>query len=443
MKIQRRLFAVLGASFAALALVFSIVPFQVSGQPQPPGDEPALPENVVVDVDAIESQVFRIGIPDLMGPTEHGSAGGEILRRDFTLMPGYTVIGPRQLRHDVASEGMGMDAGQWGRLQANGVIKGQVTATGNQLSVEMRFFQLSRGSSPALTKSYSGAASDLRKWMHDFGNEVLRTITGEAGPFGTHITWAERVGPGRKDVKCGAMDGHGAMRITNGRGVAMLPAFGPNNTIWFTRLTPAGMFITKTGTHGRPIIQGNGLNMAPSICGDRVYFVSSRDGNSEIYSAALDGSGVRRLTNDRAIDVSPTCGPGGKVAFVSARHGTPQIWVMNADGSGQRRVTYRGNHNQTPAFCPDPRKPLLAFTGRDHTLDIFTVNLSTNEYTRVTQGQGMNKDPAWSPDCRIVAFTSDRRGAPGIYLASPQGFNQNRVIEGAAETIRWQYPAMR
>ncbi len=427
---------VAGALFALAAAIAE--PTRVGGQQQPAaGEEPALPENVVVDVDAIESNVFRMGIPDLLGGNPNGSAGGGILRNDFNLMPGYRVIDPRSIHFDVESEGLGMEAARWGGLQANGVIKGQVTETNGRIAVEMRFFMLARGSSPALTKSYEGTTDQLRRFMHDFGNEVLRTITGEAGPFGTHITWAQRMAPGRKDVHCADMDGYGNMRVTNGRGIAMLPSFGPDHTIWFTRLTESGMFITHTGIHGRPVLEGNGLNMAPSICGDRVYFVSSRDGNSEIYSARLDGTGVRRLTDNRAIDVSPTCGPSGKVAFVSARHGTPQIWIMDADGGNQRRVTYRGTHNQTPAYCPDPRKPLLAFTGRDSTLDIFTVNVNTSEYTRITQGQGMNKDPAWSPDCRIVAFTSNRRGAPGIYLASPLGFNQNRVVEGEAETVRW------
>ena len=33
---------------------------------------------------------------------------------------------------------------------------------------------------------------------------------------------------------------------------------------------------------------------------------------------------------------------------------------------------------------------------------------------------------------------SERRCAPGIYLSSTQGFNQNRVVQGDAETVRWR-----
>jgi TolB protein len=213
----------------------------------------------------------------------------------------------------------------------------------------------------------------------------------------------------------------------------MLPTFGPGG-VWYSVLTPDGMFITRGGSGDRPIIKSNGLNMGVSACGGRVVFSSTRDGNAEIYSANADGSDVRRLTNDPGIDVSPTCGPGGKVAFVSNRHGTPQIWTMDASGGGQKRVTYKGEYNQTPAWCQDPKQQLIAFTGRDSTLDIFTLNLATGAYTRLTQGQGMNKDPAFSPDCRMVAFASSRGG---IYISNPQGLNQIRVVTGAAETIRW------
>ena len=301
----------------------------------------------------------------------------------------------------------------------------------------MRFFRLARPNAAAVSASYSGTQAELRRFMHDFGNRVLAEMTGKPGPFGTHITYAQRRGRGRKDVMCADMDGHGVIRVSNGRGVAMLPTFDDGGEIWFTRLTQTGMFITKAGLRGRRILESDGLTMAPSICNDRVFFTSSRDGNSEIYSARLDGSNVRRLTNHPAIDVSPSCGPNRKLVWVSARHGTPQIFIMNQDGSSQERLTFQGNHNQTPSFCRDAAVPLVAFTGRDGPLDIFTVNVRTKEIRRLTQGQGNNKDPAFSRDCRMVAFTSDRRGAPGIYVSSILGFNQHRVVNGEAETVRW------
>ena len=37
---------------------------------------------------------------------------------------------------------------------------------------------------------------------------------------------------------------------------------------------------------------------------------------------------------------------------------------MDANGGGAKRVTYKGEYNQTPAWCPDPKQQLIAFTGR-------------------------------------------------------------------------------
>lgn len=428
-----------GAVTAITLLVVSQGGFQqAKGQPASGGDDqPALPGNIVVDVDAIESQVVRIAVASFGGATPHRDLAAEVISNDFTLFPGYRVV--REEQPD-SRRSLTPQIGNWSGQDIRGVITGHVgSQRRGQLQAEFRYYRVSAPASPAYARQYSGSEEDLRKWAHAFGNGLLEELTGRAGPFGTHITFARREGRGRKDILCADMDGYGLRRVTNGRGISMLPGFDDDGHIWFTRLVSDGMFITRLGTRGRRILQSDGLTMAPSICDGRVYFASSRDGNSEIYSANMQGSDVRRLTNHSAIDVSPSCGPNNKLAFVSARHGTPQIWMMNRDGSNVERLTFQGNHNQTPSFCRNSAVPLVAFTGRDGALDIFTVNAQTKEILRLTQGQGNNKDPAFSPDCRMVAFTSDRRGAPGIYVSSPLGFNQHRVVVGAAETVRWMH----
>jgi TolB protein len=215
----------------------------------------------------------------------------------------------------------------------------------------------------------------------------------------------------------------------------MLPSFGQTGGVWYSMVTPNGSYITNTKNREKPVISGSGLNVGPVICNGRLYFSSSRDGNSEIYTASLEGTDLRRLTRDPNIDVSPACGPNGKIAFVSSRHGGPQIFVMESDGSGVQRVTYKGSYNQTPAFCSDPQIPLIAFTARDgNGFDIVTINLKTGEYKRLTQGQGSNQDPAFSPDCRMIAFASSRGG---VFITNPDGLNQNKVITGSISTVRW------
>jgi TolB protein len=396
--------------------------------------EQPLPTRIVIDVSAPARDLYRIAIPDLRGGSALGAQGAEVLRNDLRLISLFNVLNPRSFIANLEQEGLGISKGPWSSVGAQGVVKGTVSVVGGSIFLDMRLYEIARGEAPTLTRTYRGTQSQLRGFMHDFGNQILAVLTGTPGAFGTRLAFTRKVGPGRKDVYLADFDGANQTRVSSGKGIAMLPTFGALKGIWFSMLTPAGMYITNTKSNGKPVIKGGSLNMGATICNGRVLFSSTRHGNSEIYSASLDGTDVRRLTNDAAIDVSPSCGPSGQIAFVSSRHGGPQIFVMDASGQNIKRVSYKGNHNQTPAFCPDPKTPLIAFSGLDNAFDIFTVNLKTGQYTRLTQGQGNNQDPSFSPDCRMVAFASSRGG---VFISNPEGLNQTKVLSGALSNVRW------
>ncbi len=419
----------LALSSSSAALLW---PHVGASQGAPASDEP-LPTHVVIDVNAPGRALYRIAVPALLGSTS--SDGAPVIQNDLKLSSLFEVLDPRSFLANAQAEGLGITKAPWSSVGAQGVVKGQLTQSGGGIALEMRLYEIARGETPSLSKTYHGDASKLRGFMHDFANEILRVLTGKAGSFGTRLLFARKIGPGRKDIMSSDFDGHNEFRVSSGRGDAMLPSFGAVGGAWYSMISDLGGFITNTKARERPVISSNGINMGPTVCNGRVYFSSTRDGNSEIYSAAMDGSDPRRLTNNPAIDVSPTCGPGGKIAFVSSRHGGPQIFVMDGSGGGVQRLTYKGNHNQTPAFCMDPATPLLAFSARDGGgFDIVTLNLKTGEYKRLTQGQGTNQDPAFSPDCRMIAFASSRGG---IFISNPDGLNQTKVVSGNLSTVRW------
>jgi TolB protein len=424
---------------AVLAALSALVcalgwPSPSASQDAPANPDQPLPTRIVIDVNAPARDLYRIAIPDLLGGAGLGSQGAEVIRNDLKLVSLFNVLDPRSFIANAQQEGLGLTKAPWSSVGAQGVVKGQLSGSGGALQIEMRLFEIARGETPILSRSYHGGEAQLRGFMHDFANEILRVLNGKPGAFNTRLTFTRKVGPGRKDVYVSDFDGFNQGRISSGRGIAMLSAFGGMNGIWYSILSRAGMFLTNTKSREKPVIGGGGLNMGVSVCNGRAYFSSTRDGNSEIYSANLDGSGVQRITNNPAIDISPACGPGGQIAFVSTRHGGPQIFLMGAGGDA-KRITYKGEYNQTPAWCTDPDNPMIAFTGRDSgAFDIFTVSLKTGQYNRLTQGQGSNQDPAFSPDCRMVAFASTRGG---IFISNPEGLNQNKVLSGALSNVRW------
>jgi len=164
----------------------------------------------------------------------------------------------------------------------------------------------------------------------------------------------------------------------------------------------------------------------------------SHQGNAELYRISpADGTVHARLTNNPAIDSSPTFSPdGSQIAFVSNRQGSPQIFVMSASGGGAKRVTFQGKYNQTPRWNPDPKKPFIAFTGRDErgVFDVFYIDIKSQQVTRVTQGKGSNLDPSWSPDGRLLVYASSRGG---LFVANPETRHEVQITRGGAASPSW------
>ena len=79
-----------------------------------------------------------------------------------------------------------------------------------------------------------------------------------------------------------------------------------------------------------PIYSPNGLKIA---------FISTHDGDPEIFVMNADGTGLKKLTDNTAVDAAPSWSPdGGKIVFTSDRGGSFELYRMNADGSRQEMI---------------------------------------------------------------------------------------------------------
>ena len=86
----------------------------------------------------------------------------------------------------------------------------------------------------------------------------------------------------------------------------------------------------------------------------KIVFYSHRDGNTEIYTMASDGSDETRLTFNDVRDAAPAWAPNGQqIAFHSYRDGNSEVYVMDADGSNPHNLTRQPANDRYPGWSPN------------------------------------------------------------------------------------------
>ena len=148
---------------------------------------------------------------------------------------------------------------------------------------------------------------------------------------------------------------------------------------------------SSAGNSGSSSLATSTKNAGQSPGIERIAFESDRDGNFEIYTMNVDGTGLTRLTENPARDHLAAWSPDGrKIAFASDRSGGGDIYVMEADGTG---------------------------------------------VTRLTTSPGIDANAEWSPDGAYIAFNSSRGGDSDIYVMKSDGADQQRATKGPGEDI--------
>ena len=157
---------------------------------------------------------------------------------------------------------------------------------------------------------------------------------------------------------------------------------------------------------------------------DELLLVSSRGGATRLYW--LDRSnlaGLRRASADTGSAADPSIAPdGSRIAFVSTRDGNPEIYVMDADGSNLARVTNDPQADGRPVFTPDGAGLVFQST-RSGKSQVYTAALDGSG-TKALTTDSVNQTPTLSPDGGTVAFASVRNKSYDIWLMARDGSSQ-------------------
>ncbi|HEX2457094.1 MAG TPA: hypothetical protein VHI99_25570, partial [Vicinamibacterales bacterium] len=80
----------------------------------------------------------------------------------------------------------------------------------------------------------------------------------------------------------------------------------------------------------------------------------------DIWLANEDGSGVQRITDNRAREIYPRFSPDGKwIAFSSNRYGNNDVFVVAAGGGAPRRLTFHTGNDEVVGWTRDSQNVMF------------------------------------------------------------------------------------
>jgi TolB protein len=342
---------------------------------------------------------------------------------------------------------------QWAAEPSNAamVAFGNLGVSGGRVSVQGFLFDAKDPQTPQiLGKQYSDVASDenTRQIAHRFADEIIERLGGGVnGICETHIYYVSNRS-GNKEIWVMDYDGQNAHQVTHLGTISLSPRVSPDNSrIAFSSLDRSGWAIRMYSlTLGRYVHfaspGGTTLSPAWSSDGSRLAFSSSRTGDNEIYTSTPDGGDLRRVTNFRGPDVSPTWNPktNSQIAWVSGRTGLPQIYIMDSDGANVQRLT-DGGYATSPSWSPSGE--FLAFAwnrkygpGAPGGQDIYIMQIASKRWVQLTHEEGANDFPSWSPDNRHIVF---QRGNQ-IWTMLADGTEQQQLTHGGSNSMpNWSW----
>jgi TolB protein len=172
------------------------------------------------------------------------------------------------------------------------------------------------------------------------------------------------------------------------------------------------------GSEDKVFIPHKAFEESPRLSpdGKQLLWVSTRDGNPDLYTVDGEGKNPQRLTKDLGNDFQPEWSPDGKqIAFASGRSGKQKLFVMKPDGSDVKAITDGPALDAWPKWSPDGKR--IAFvSNRTGNYCIWLMTSDGKELQNLTPDEFQNSSPAWSPDGKRLAFVSTRDGGSDVYV---------------------------
>jgi tricorn protease len=183
--------------------------------------------------------------------------------------------------------------------------------------------------------------------------------------------------------------------------------------------------------------RNNANDSQPIWVGDRLYFLSDRNGPVSLWSYDLKGKRVSEVVKNTELDFKNlSAGPGALVYEQFGRIFTLDTKEPNAK---PRRVPIRvaadlrevrpqylpvGNRISDAGISPTGLRAVFAARG-----EIFTVPADKGDARNLTNTPNVHeRDPAWSPNGQFIAYFSDESGEYALHIRPQNGQGEVKKI---------------
>lgn len=386
---------------------------------------------------------IRIAVPAAEAGPGAGDFAREVtdtLRADLDFSGYFDLLDPA-LHPLAATSAEDTFLQKWLSLGAAALTVNRVTLAGDRIELRAQLHDTQHGTL-LFDRRFGGNKDLARRVAHQLADDIVKHFTGRPGIALTRISFSSRHGKG-KEIYLMDYDGQRVRRLTTTSTINITPAWSVDGQrlafVSWRDGRPGIYFLDTEGKLARVPTNPSELNSSPdwSPDGRKIVYTSVADGNAEIFILDLTTGANRRLTRSNAIETSPAWAPNGReIAFTSDRSGSPQIFIMDVDGGNVRRVTFEGNYNESAAWSP--RGDKLAYASRiEGKFQIVIFDIATQRLQQITR-EGNNENPRWSPDGRHIVVASDRAGSYDIWALRADGSDSRRLTRaGEAWTPDW------
>ena len=419
----------------------SLAPALASAQAStaPPPDEKLLGDLLVTGTQV--EHVTKLAVLKSFSPDYEDVVVRSVVRHDLELSGMFEIIPDSKAPPGNYEFNDPVDLAAWQKLGAEIIVK--VAARKNKdekVEIFSLGYFLDVGKDPVYERRITVPVDDVRVASHRVTDALLAAITGRPGSFASRFALSTPWGRGRRVLVMDS-DGAGITPVTDQQDTSIAPFWGPSQTLFFTQsvhYSPFHLMTLKGDQAERVDLPYHTSIYAASFSadGNKLAIAVAEDGRSSIYVGRPDGTGFSKVSTNE-IATSPVFSPSGKLAWIAggAQQGSQRVYVNG------KPVSPNGFTAASPTFCDTELGTRLVYAvavGSGH-MDLVMSDEQGRGLSRLTQGQGSNLAPSCSPDGRLLAFFSTRKGTPGpgLYLLNLKRFTSVRVTPQTGEALSW------